>query len=87
MPQRNMFSRTVTQSGLFLDGFEFFCDMVDGGILPDKFAYSGIVLSWRKCASQFVVGGVTSDTFNAERRSCAKFVYNHQCLESSREVR
>lgn len=48
MSQRNIFSWTViivglAENGLFLDGFEFFCEMQNQGIFPDQFAYSGIV--------------------------------------------
>ncbi|KAL6326388.1 hypothetical protein AAG906_008250 [Vitis piasezkii] len=50
MPQRNVFSWTVmivgsTEHGLFFDGFKFFCEMLNSGILPDKFAYSAIIQS------------------------------------------
>lgn len=48
MPQRNVFSWTVmivgsTQNGFFSDGLKFFCEMLNHGILPDKFAYSAII--------------------------------------------
>ena len=48
MPHRNIFSYTAlivgsTENGSFLDGFELFREMVDRGILPDKFAYSAIL--------------------------------------------
>ncbi|KAF3432468.1 hypothetical protein FNV43_RR27208 [Rhamnella rubrinervis] len=48
MPQRNIFSWTVmivgaAENDFFLDGFNFFCEMVNSGILPDKFAYSSIL--------------------------------------------
>ncbi|GAV79491.1 PPR domain-containing protein/PPR_2 domain-containing protein/PPR_3 domain-containing protein, partial [Cephalotus follicularis] len=48
MSNRNIFSWTVmivgsTENGLFFDGFNFFCEMVNHGILPDKYAYSAIM--------------------------------------------
>ncbi|KAM1020323.1 hypothetical protein ACFX13_042310 [Malus domestica] len=77
MPLRNIFSWTVmivgsTESGLFLDGFKFFCDMVVSGILPDKFAYSAVVQTCigldcielgEMVHAQVVVRGFASDTF------------------------
>ncbi|XP_057953315.1 pentatricopeptide repeat-containing protein At4g39530-like [Malania oleifera] len=47
MPERDVVSWTVmivgsTRNGCFLDGFEFFCNMLIAGILPDEFAYSAI---------------------------------------------
>ncbi|PON79058.1 Tetratricopeptide-like helical domain containing protein [Parasponia andersonii] len=48
MSQRNIFSWTAMivgsmENGFFRDGFNFFCEMVNHGILPDKFAYSTIL--------------------------------------------
>ncbi|XP_062092408.1 pentatricopeptide repeat-containing protein At2g33680-like isoform X2 [Humulus lupulus] len=48
MSERNIFSWTAmivgsTENGLFYDGFKFFCEMMNHGILPDKFAYSAIL--------------------------------------------
>ncbi|XP_030504582.2 pentatricopeptide repeat-containing protein At2g33680 [Cannabis sativa] len=48
MSERNIFSWTAmivgsTENGLFNDGFEFFCEMMNHGIFPDKFAYSAIL--------------------------------------------
>ena len=50
MPHRNVFSWTVmivgsTEHGLFFDGFKFFCEMLNHGIFPDKFACSAIIQS------------------------------------------
>lgn len=77
MFQRNIFSWMVmivgsTENGLFLDGFRFFSEMVNSGILPDKFVYTAIV---RTCIglhcvelgkmvhAQVVVRGFASDAF------------------------
>ncbi|XP_010261389.1 PREDICTED: pentatricopeptide repeat-containing protein At2g27610-like [Nelumbo nucifera] len=48
MPERNVFSWTVmivgsSENGLFFDGIGFFCEMLQNGILPDKFAYSAVI--------------------------------------------
>ncbi|GKU92717.1 hypothetical protein SLEP1_g6409 [Rubroshorea leprosula] len=48
MSQRNIFSWTVmivgsVENGCFLDGFWFFWEMLNHGILPDNFAYSAIL--------------------------------------------
>lgn len=48
MPGRNTFSWTVmisasTENGLFLDGLEFFHEMQNLGVSPDKFTYSAII--------------------------------------------
>ncbi|XP_059457279.1 pentatricopeptide repeat-containing protein At2g33680-like [Corylus avellana] len=48
MSERNVFSWTVmivgsTENGFFLQGFQFFCEMMNLGILPDGFAYSSIM--------------------------------------------
>ncbi|KAM7251990.1 hypothetical protein ACFE04_023873 [Oxalis oulophora] len=47
MSQRNVFSWTVmiigsTENEFYLDGFWFFCEMMNHGMYPDKFAYSAI---------------------------------------------
>ncbi|KAK4839694.1 hypothetical protein QYF36_024077 [Acer negundo] len=47
MSQRNIFSWTVmivgsTENGFFIDGFNFFCQMINDGIRPDSFALSAI---------------------------------------------
>ena len=48
MFERNVFSWTVmivgsTENGFFLEGFKFFCEMMNHGILADEFAYSSII--------------------------------------------
>ncbi|KAH9678619.1 DYW deaminase domain-containing protein [Citrus sinensis] len=48
MSQRNIFSWTVmivgsTENGSFIDGYKFFCQMLNSGVLPDNFAYSAIL--------------------------------------------
>lgn len=48
MPERNTFSWTVmilgsTENGLFLDGLEYFDEMYNQGVSPDKFTYSAII--------------------------------------------
>lgn len=77
MPRRNIFSYTVmiirsTENGSFRDGFEFFCEMVNQGILPDKFAYSAILQTCigldcvelgKMVHGQIVVSGFTSQDF------------------------
>ncbi|XP_021824777.1 putative pentatricopeptide repeat-containing protein At1g56570 [Prunus avium] len=77
MSCRNIFSWTVmivgsTESGFFLDGFKFFSEMVNSGILPDKFAYSAIVQTCigldcivlgKMVHAQVFVRGFASDTF------------------------
>ncbi|KAH7510948.1 hypothetical protein FEM48_Zijuj03G0114100 [Ziziphus jujuba var. spinosa] len=77
MSQRNIFSWTVmiagaTENGFFHDGFKFFCDMVNLGILPDKFAYSSILQTCigldcvelgKIVHAQIVTCGVASHTF------------------------
>ncbi|KAA8537185.1 hypothetical protein F0562_029683 [Nyssa sinensis] len=50
MTQRNVFSWTVmivgaTENGFFHDGFKYFCEMQEYGILPDGFTYSAIIQS------------------------------------------
>ncbi|XP_042489640.1 pentatricopeptide repeat-containing protein At2g27610-like [Macadamia integrifolia] len=50
MPHKNVFSWTVmivgsTENRQFDDGFTFFREMQDCGILPDKFAYSAVIQS------------------------------------------
>ncbi|EXB25866.1 hypothetical protein L484_012292 [Morus notabilis] len=77
MSQRNIFSYTVmivgsTENGSFYDGFEFFCEMVNRGILLDKFAYSAIlqtcigldcVVLGKMVHAQIVASGFTSQAF------------------------
>ncbi|XP_011656423.1 putative pentatricopeptide repeat-containing protein At3g25970 [Cucumis sativus] len=77
MSQRNTFSWTVliaglAENGLFLDGFEFFCEMQSQGIFPDQFAYSGIlqicigldsIELGNMVHAQIVIRGFTSHTF------------------------
>ncbi|XP_062000892.1 pentatricopeptide repeat-containing protein At2g27610-like [Rosa rugosa] len=48
MSERNIFSWTVmivgcTENGLFFDGFELFREMVNNGVLADKFVYTAII--------------------------------------------
>lgn len=77
MSHRNIFSWTAmivgsTENGFFRDGFEFFCEMVNHGILPDNFAYSSILQTCigldcvelgKMVHAQIVVSGFTSLTF------------------------
>lgn len=77
MPQRNIFSWTVmivgaTENDFLLDGFNFFCEMVNSGIFPDKFAYSSILQTCigldcvelgKMVHAQIVVRGFVSHTF------------------------
>ncbi|XP_038684614.1 pentatricopeptide repeat-containing protein At2g33680-like isoform X2 [Tripterygium wilfordii] len=48
MFQRNNVSWTImicgsTENGFYLDGFRFFYEMLDSGVLPDKFTFSAII--------------------------------------------
>ncbi|KAJ4706548.1 Pentatricopeptide repeat-containing protein [Melia azedarach] len=48
MSKRNIFSWTVmivgsTENGFLLEGFKFYCQMLNCGMLPDNFAYSAIM--------------------------------------------
>lgn len=77
LSQRNIFSWTVmivgsTENGFFLDGYKFFCEMINYGILPDKFAYSAIIHTCigldcvelgRMVHAQIVIRGFASHTF------------------------
>ncbi|KAG8380928.1 hypothetical protein BUALT_Bualt06G0067600 [Buddleja alternifolia] len=50
LPRKNVFSWSVMIVGLnkqefCLEGFKFFCNMMDHGILPDGFAYSSVLQS------------------------------------------
>jgi pentatricopeptide repeat protein len=77
MFERNVFSWTVmivgsTKNGFFLEGFEFFCEMMNHGILADEFAYSSIIQTCigldcvelgRMVHAQIVIRGYVSHTF------------------------
>lgn len=79
MSQRNIFSWTVmiagsTENGFYLDGFDYFVQMLNHGILPDKFAYSAVLQTCigldcvelgQMVHSQIVIRGFTSQTFVA----------------------
>ncbi|KAK0597942.1 hypothetical protein LWI29_030064 [Acer saccharum] len=76
MSQRNIFSWTVmivgsTENGFFVDGFNFFCQMINDGIRPDSFALSAITQTCigldcvelgKLVHAQIVVGGLASHT-------------------------
>jgi pentatricopeptide repeat protein len=77
MSERNIFSWTVmivgsTENGFFLQGFQFFCEMMNRGILPDGFAYSSIMQACigldcvelgKMVHAQIVIRGFASHTF------------------------
>ncbi|KAK7852456.1 pentatricopeptide repeat-containing protein At2g27610-like [Quercus suber] len=77
MSERNIFSWTVmivacTENGFFLEGFKFFCEMMNHGILPDEFAYSSVfqtciglecVELGRMVHAQIVIRGYACHTF------------------------
>lgn len=79
MSQRNVFSWTVmvvgsTENGFFLDGFKYFYQMLNFGVLPDTFAYSAIMQTsiglecielGRMVHAQIVIRGFHSHTFVA----------------------
>ncbi|XP_031261213.1 pentatricopeptide repeat-containing protein At4g39530-like [Pistacia vera] len=79
MSQRNIFSWTVmivgsTENGFFLDGFKYFYQMLNFGVLPDTFAYSAIMQTsvglkcielGRMVHAQIVIRGFHSHTFVA----------------------
>ncbi|KAG6679582.1 hypothetical protein I3842_14G139300 [Carya illinoinensis] len=77
MPQRNIFSWTIMivgsiDNGFFIQGFEYFYEMMAHGILPDAFAYSSIIHMCigldsvelgRMVHAQIVIRGFASNTF------------------------
>lgn len=77
IPQRNVFSWTVmivgaTENGFFLDGFDYFCEMLYCGTFPDKFVYSSVLQTCiglgcielgKMVHAQIVARGFASHTF------------------------
>lgn len=77
IPQRNVFSWTVlivgaTENGFFLDGFNYFCEMLYSGTFPDKFVYSSVLQTCiglgcielgKMVHAQIVARGFASHTF------------------------
>lgn len=75
--QRNSFSWTVmiagsTENGFYLDGLEYFVQMLNHGSSPDKYAYSAVLQTCigldcvelgKIVHSQIVIRGFTSQTF------------------------